>query len=46
MHLLKGTSQKIMWANVRSMVKEGYKRDKAIAIARRKAGLKNGKKKK
>jgi uncharacterized protein YdaT len=44
MPLKKGTSQKTVWANVKTLVNEGYKRDQAIAIAMRKAGKARGKK--
>jgi|TARA_R110000796_G_scaffold52497_2_gene123693 uncharacterized protein YdaT len=45
MPLQKGTTQKVMWGNVKSLMSEGYKRNQAIAIAARKAGKKRGLKK-
>jgi len=46
MPLLRGTSQKAMWSNVKTLMSEGYKRNQAIAIAARKAGKKRVSKKK
>lgn len=39
MPLAKGASKKIVSANIKTLIGEGYKRPQAVAIALRKAGL-------
>jgi hypothetical protein len=46
MPLMKGTGQKVVSANIRKLIKEGYPHDQSIAIALRQAGVPPKKKKK
>jgi hypothetical protein len=46
MPLQKGRSYRVIKANIRTMISEGMKRERAVAIAMKKAGKKRGAKKK
>lgn len=44
MPLIQGSSEDTIHANIKKLIREGYKRKQAVAIAYSKAGKSNGKK--